>query len=350
MGRFASGLSVACSPRRLFNIAPASSCILYVAAGVASLATRIGPRIGRTADKKMTILSRRGPLAGKLNTALTHDCGSRKWPASIGFAKAGKGIVTSTLALQLFVVQDAESADSSFRISAGAEYTSGEFGGTESIEEWYVPVTGKYRLGKYVFRLTVPYIRLTAPRGTTLVSAGPDGEVLAVVSGPRTTEDGLGDIISGVTYQDLFNTELSRSLAVDLTGKIKFGTADEDKGLGTGENDYTVQADVFRFFDRFMPFGTLGYKFRGDPPGIDLDDVWFGVIGGLYDFTPNLGGGLDFYYREASFPGGSEQQELTAHLSYRLSSNQRLQVYGLHGLSDGSPDWGGGVMVTFSPK
>jgi len=41
----------------------------------------------------------------------------------------------------------------------------------------------------------------------------------------------------------------SGDLAMDLTGKIKFGTADEDKGLGTGEQDYSLQADVFRFFD-----------------------------------------------------------------------------------------------------
>ena len=32
-------------------------------------------------------------------------------------------------------------------------------------------------------------------------------------------------------------------LLIDLTGKVKFGTADENKGLGTGENDYAVQAD-----------------------------------------------------------------------------------------------------------
>ena len=33
---------------------------------------------------------------------------------------------------------------------------------------------------------------------------------------------------------------------MDLTGKVKFGTADDTKGLGTGKNDYAcVQLDGF---------------------------------------------------------------------------------------------------------
>ena len=239
--------------------------------------------------------------------------------------------------------------DNHFKITAGGSTAPGTIGGTESIDEWYFPITGKYIAGRYVVRLTIPYLRLTAPSGTTLVSGGQAGEVITTDSGSRTTEAGLGDIIAGLTYQDLFNTELSSDIALDLTGKIKFGTADENKGLGTGENDYTIQADLFKFYHRFTPYGTLGYKFRGDPSGIDLDNVWFGIIGGRYDISPNLGGGLDYYYREASFPGASEQQELTAHFSYRLTRNQRLQVYGFRGFSDGSPDWGGGVMITFRP-
>jgi hypothetical protein len=280
---------------------------------------------------------------------LTREALPLQWCVSRGLNKPGKAIFTAVFMLLWPIVQSVQADDNHFKITAGAEYSTGDFGGTESIDEWYVPVTGKYIAGRYVFRLTIPYLRLTAPSGTTLVSGGQAGEVITTDSGSRTTEAGLGDIIAGLTYQDLFNTELSSDIALDLTGKIKFGTADENKGLGTGENDYTIQADLFKFYHRFTPYGTLGYKFRGDPSGIDLDNVWFGIIGGRYDISPNLGGGLDYYYREASFPGASEQQELTAHFSYRLTRNQRLQVYGFRGFSDGSPDWGGGVMITFRP-
>jgi hypothetical protein len=255
-----------------------------------------------------------------------------------------KAIIVSTLALLIVTGQAAMADSGRFKLTTGAEYTTGEFGGTESIDEWYVPVTGKYITGQYVFRLTVPYIRLTAPAGT--VSEGTDGGVITTGGGARTTEDGLGDVIAGTTYQDVFNTEASADIALDLTGKIKLGTADEDKGLGTGENDYTIQADLIKFYDRFSPYGTLGYKLRGEPSGVDLDNVWFGVVGGIYDIASKLNGGLDFYYREASFPDGSDQQELTGFLGYRLSNTHRLQGYLIHGFSDGSPDWGGGLMLT----
>jgi hypothetical protein len=286
---------------------------------------------------------------GETPRVLTREALPLERCAFRGFIKPSKTIVITTLMLLWPIVQGAQADDSYFKITVGAEYSTGDYGGTESIDEWYVPVTGKYIIGRYVVRLTIPYLRLTAPSGTTLVSTGQDGEVITTGSGSRTTEAGLGDIIAGLTYEDLFNTELSSDIALDLTGKIKFGTADENKGLGTGENDYTIQADLFKFYDQFTPYGTLGYKFRGDPSGVDLDNVWFGIIGGLYEISPKLGSGLDFYYREASFPGASEQQELTAHFSYRLTRNQKVQVYGFRGFSNGSPDWGGGVMVTFNP-
>lgn len=274
---------------------------------------------------------------------------SQQRSAPYDLIKPNKAILFAVLMFLWLIAQDVQAADGHFKIAAGGEYSTGDYGGTESIDERYVPVTGKYIAGRYVFRLTIPYLRLTAPSGTTVVSGGQDGEVITTDSGSRTTESGLGDIIAGLTYQDLFNTERSSDIALDLTGKIKFGTADENKGLGTGENDYTIQADLFKFYNQFTPYGTLGYKFRGDPSGIDLNNVWFGVIGGLYEISPKLGSGLDFYHREASFPGASEQQELTAHFSYRLTRNQRVQLYGFRGFSNGSPDWGGGVMITFNP-
>jgi hypothetical protein len=296
----------------------------------------------------MSLYQQRRP-GGETPKGLSQDVLTLGRFVSFGLIKPGRALSIAVLMFLWLIVQGVQANNKRFKITAGAEYSTGDFGGTESIDEWYVPVTGKYIIGRYILRLTIPYLRLTAPSGTTVLSTGQDGEVITTDSGSRTTKAGLGDIIAGLTYQDLFNTELSSDIALDLTGKIKFGTADENKGLGTGENDYTIQADLFKFYKKFTPYGTLGYKFRGDPSGIELDNVWFGAIGGLYENSPKLGSGLDFYYREASFPGASEQQELTAHFSYRLTRNQRLQVYGFRGFSNGSPDWGGGVMITFNP-
>lgn len=282
-------------------------------------------------------------------SVLTETAPPPKPCAPCGLIRSVIGNFITVMILLWGIVQCVHAQDNHFKITAGAEYSSGDYGGTEPIDEWYVPVTGKYSAGHYVVRLTIPYLSLTAPSGTVVLSTGQDGEAITTDSGPRSTESGLGDIIAALTYQDLFNTELSSDVALDLTGTIKFGTADENKGLGTGENDYSLQADLYKFYGKFTPYGTLGYKLRGDPPGTDLDNVWFAIVGGLYNISPKLGSGLDFYYREASFPGASEQQELTGYFSYQLPQNRVLQVYGFRGFSDGSPEWGGGIMLTFKP-
>lgn len=234
----------------------------------------------------------------------------------------------------------------SWRYTMGAEYSSGDYGGSKSIDEWYLPFTVRYLTGPWVLRLTVPYIEVTAPSGT-VVTGGEGGDFIVTGPGPRTTESGLGDIIAGVTYRDLLSTERSDDLAVDLTGKVKFGTADEDKGLGTGENDYTIQTDIYKFINRFTPYAMLGYRFRGDPPDANLHNSWLLMLGTSYDVSNRVSWSIDYYYAQASSRFADDAGEVTAGLDYRTGNAETLRGYLFKGVSDGSPEWGAGVMVTF---
>ncbi|MDH3614366.1 MAG: hypothetical protein OEU90_04470 [Gammaproteobacteria bacterium] len=234
----------------------------------------------------------------------------------------------------------AQDSDPKFSLSAGVDITSGNYGGDVDIEDTYVPLTAKVDYGRIAFRLTVPYLSVKAPEGTIFDSGG---EPLPG-SGALTTESGLGDIIGSVTVYDVVSSQ-RLGLAMDLTGKVKFGTADEDKGLGTGESDYSVRADFFKFADQLTLLGSVGYKFRGDPTGIDLDNVLMASVGGTYKFTPDVRGGLIFDYRESTISGSDSIQELTGFVSRRISEDWRIHVYALTGFTDSSPDWGGGVQI-----
>jgi hypothetical protein len=227
-----------------------------------------------------------------------------------------------------------------FTLSTGIEYTSGTYGSDADIEDTYVPVTATVVNGPVTFRLTVPYLSVRAPEGTIF---DPDGQPLPG-TGAMTTESGLGDIIGSVTVYDVIRSS-RMNIAMDLTGKVKFGTADEDKGLGTGENDYTVQADVYKFMDDFTLLGSIGYRFRGDPADIDLDDVLIASLGGIYRFTPDVSGGLFLDFRESAISGDDSIQELSAFVSRRISEHWKLQFYALTGFTDSSPDWGGGIQI-----
>ena len=232
--------------------------------------------------------------------------------------------------------------NSTLKLSTGAEYITGDFGGAEAVEQLYIPVTTRYTTKRYSFRLTVPYVRLTAPTGTVQS----DGTILPG-TGPIVTESGMGDVIAGITYRDAFNSEVASDVAIDFTAKVKFGTADVDKGLGSGENDYTIQTELYKFLDRMMLFGILGYKFRGDPPGVDLNNSLIVYVGSNYNLTPAFRTGIDLYYQEALFSGADDQVELSAFLGYKLSNRQYLRSYLIKGFGDASPDWGVGVYITF---
>jgi len=251
---------------------------------------------------------------------------------------------TATFLFALLAVCNTSAAadNSTLKLSTGAEYITGDFGGTEPVEQLYVPVTTRYTTKRYSFRLTVPYISLTAPTGTVQS----DGTILPG-TGPIVTESGMGDVVAGVTYRDAFNSEVALDVAIDFTAKVKFGTADVDKGLGSGENDYTIQTELYKFLDRIMLFGILGYKFRGDPPGVDLNNSLIAYMGGNYRLTPAFRTGVDFYYQEALFSGADDQVELSAFLGYKLSNTQYLRSYLIKGFGDASPDWGVGVYISF---
>ena len=112
------------------------------------------------------------------------------------------------------------------------------------------------------------------------------------------------------------------------------------------ENDYTVQLDAFRFFDRLTLQGSAGYRLRGDPPGIDLDDVFLASVGGAYLATDNTMLGMYFDYRQSAISGIDDIQELSGFASFRLGRAWRMELYAFTGLTDSSTDFGGGILFS----
>jgi hypothetical protein len=163
-------------------------------------------------------------------------------------------------------------------------------------------------------------------------------------SGDIVTQSGLGDVLIGMTIYDVLR-DYDRGIALDLTGKVKVGSADPDKGLGTGEEDYLLRADLYKFFDRFTLLGSGGYKVRGDPAGVDLMNTWLGSVGGSYRLNDGVRLGLVYDYRESSLQDGDDISELTLYSSHRLNDTWDLQVFAFAGFSDSSPDWGAGIYV-----
>jgi len=232
-----------------------------------------------------------------------------------------------------------------FSLGAGFNYSSGDYGTATTTEIVSVPIIARYDRAPWIFKLTVPYLRVSG--GTSVVP----GVGSVTSSNPKrrgggageATASGLGDIVASATYNSFYNSAMK--FGVDVTGRVKLGTADRDQGLGTGENDYGVQVDAYKTYDRVTYFGGIGYTELGSSPYIQLNSVLNATAGASYKLDERNSAGLSVDTRERSSPSGHPQRELTAFWTQRIDHAWKAQAYVLKGFSDGSPDWGVGVSV-----
>jgi hypothetical protein len=240
--------------------------------------------------------------------------------------------------------QPALGAEGTTTLSTGADYTTGKYGASQSTDILYIPFTGKYESGPWTTKLVVPWIHITGPGN--VVGAPGDTVVLNGASTNRRTESGLGDIVASAFYNVI--SERSAPFGLDLGGKVKFGTADESRGLGTGKNDYSVQADAFKPMGALTPFGSLGYRWYGDPAGVDFKNVYYYSLGASYKLSQPTTIGVAYDFRPRILDNGSHVSEATFFVSQKLTRDWKLQVYGVKGFSTGSPDWGLGAVAAYS--
>lgn len=266
----------------------------------------------------------------------------------------------STLVACVAALLAAPCARAELTLGAGVEYTAGKFGGTETTHTLYVPFSARYDTGPWSLKATLPYIVVSGPAATlgtgpervTFDSSGSGGSGSG--SGGGGSDDfqpgersngGMGDILLSA-FRILLD-ERSAAFGLDVGAKMKLGTADREARLGTGENDYSLQADLFKPFGALTPFASFGFRWYGDPPGIELRDVPYWALGASYRASASNTLGASYDYRRPIVAGGAPLREISAFVSSKLSEGWRLQLYGLVGLSDGSPDAGVGMLLNY---
>lgn len=242
-----------------------------------------------------------------------------------------------TVALAVMPVTAAESG---YSVGIGGEYTRGDYGTGSDISLLSLPVRLDYAEAGYAWSVSVPYLWVSGA-GDVVVSGSGMGRLSPThTSTTSRTDSGLGDVSASATLRLL--EETMRRPWVALTAKVKFGTADEARRLGTGENDYALQLELAR--DAL--YGHVGYKLLGDPPGVDYSDIWYGGAG----FTFPVGeadAGIELYGEQEPLDGVDGKRELTMYMGQALDRKTRLIGHVLKGLSDASPDWGAGVTLRF---
>jgi len=227
--------------------------------------------------------------------------------------------------------------DGQFSLSSGPISSSDKYATTKSEDILSNPTTGKYQTGPWVFKLTVPDLGISGSGGVV-----PE---IGRIRASNIGQPGLGDTVAAATY-DIYSGSAS-TFGIGLTGKVKLGMADKIKGLGTGQNDYSAEADAYQSFDRFTASGSLGYKVLGNPAGISADSLLYGSFGGSYQLNDQMSGGVDISLAQSPTATSAEQRRLTAYVSHIINKSLKARGYVLKGFTSGSPDTGLGAQVYY---
>jgi len=225
------------------------------------------------------------------------------------------------------------------KLGLGYDFTTGTYGSSERTDISYLPLTVHGEVDLWTLKLVVPYIRIDGPGGFI---DGPNGPI-ATESG---VSEGLGDIIASGTYTLL--PLASWMPFIDLIVRIKFPAADESKGLGTGEFDYTLETEIAHTFGKLTPLASLGYRFVGSPSGTNLNDVVLASAGGVYQVIDPLSLGVVFDYRQAAARSSDGRRELVPFATWTVSPHWTTSLYTVVGFSNASPDAGVGAQLSYT--
>lgn len=233
-------------------------------------------------------------------------------------------------------------ADEQWTFSTGIDYSSGKYGDTRHTETLYIPLSVKYEVSDWTLRATIPYLESSGP--SDVVGRGTDRITLNTGNSAHRKIAGLGDMVLSVSWTAIQTAQW----LVELGAKVKLATADENEGLGTGKNDYSVQTEIYRSIERHTLFGTLGFKKIGSPQGSDLKDPLYSSVGWSLRASQHTSLGLSYDFRQKIQEQGAPIREASVFITQRLDDHWKLQSYVVSGFSRASPDLGGGLFVFYA--
>ncbi|HEY0721849.1 MAG TPA: hypothetical protein VGE50_11420 [Gammaproteobacteria bacterium] len=274
-----------------------------------------------------------------------------------------KKIIAATILLSLS--SGGVFAEGNYSLGIGADYSNGDYGTDSTATLWSLPLSLSYRGERWGWGITVPYLILRSsgnvvvgsggvigtgsPHTTTTTNGGggPGGggapaAATTTTTNSTTTESGLGDVTLRGSVNLLEEGEIAPWMG--FTVKAKLATADENKFLGTGENDYAAQLEMAKG----MVDGYVGYKYLGDPTYIDFNNVAYGALAFTLAQGRKTYYTVEGYFEQAAVDGYDPKQELSLIYEHRFNNPYRISGYLLKGFTDSSPDWGGGLALKYS--
>jgi len=271
-------------------------------------------------------------------------------------------LLISTIILQMISISAIAAPVSRFAVGIGLEASSGNFGTDSTSSYVSVPfIFDWFPTERIDLELTVPLLyQKTSNTGVAALGGAAKSTARrnmngqysytgggAALAGGGTVGDsefGLGDITLTGGYVLLLDGDLTP--LIRPTFYLKFPTADENRGLGTGEFDFGPGLAVSKWMGNWQPFVEARYIFQGaSNKGTGARDYIITDAGIGYGWSGNLYTSAYSRLGSVVFDGMEAPLEVRLKNVWRLSELLNTEIYLLKGISDGSSDYGGGVSL-----
>ena len=226
------------------------------------------------------------------------------------------------------------------KLATGFTYITGGYGFSQTTDLWSVPVNLSYDVERWSLKAAFSYLTIKGPANVATGSSPAGGAPRPTAA----TESGIGDTSLSATYHA---NPVPGELNVDFTARVKLPTADESKGLGSGETDYYVQTDVSQTFGKITTFATLGYRFMGSNAASPLKDGMFATAGAAVRANDQTILGAAYDWQSRILPGAEAGSNLIGFVARNPNDRWSLLAYVIAGLNDASPDLGIGGLATY---
>lgn len=252
-------------------------------------------------------------------------------------------------------------AQDGWTLSTSLQYSSGSYQLNNSNKIIYLYGGAGYQTGKWSFNISVPLVAQSAggvgqvggmmlPNGNGSNSSGSmmGNNGGGMMGGNPTSMNnqsmspfghvGLGDFYLYGSY-NLYEDQ-SLLFSFTLNSFVKFPTANNSQGLGTGKFDYGVSTTIRQTIKTFLTFVDLGYIEIGNPASINYKNPFSLGLGIGRSFDEGNYSLLLYYQAYTKIIEGYDAPRLLSlGFNYKINPELTLSLIGAAGLSKVTSDF-----------
>ncbi len=237
-----------------------------------------------------------------------------------------------------------------YALGLGIDFATGDYGTDFTTDSVRVPLSINYfPTDRLDFELTIPYLYQSS--SNTILSGGMrfpvDGRrgMRQTAFDVSDSQGGLGDITLTAGY--ILRQESETFPVIRPLLYLKFPTADEEEGLGTGEFDIGAGLGAVKWFDRWYTFAEGRYIFQGSNSELGLKD--YGTLEGEagYRLTERFLPSVSLWWSSPPADDSSDLVEARLKGKYWATDSIAVEGYLGRGLSSGTADFLAGLTVFY---